>query len=130
MAVAFVLVAIDGNGAEEMTPFSIPPHGKPELLLGNIDLEAPTAMAFDSRNRPYLLNCRNPKSFGKIRTVRDGEWVTLSVSHLFERSSVPTERNMHAPGTIVIDDSDGIYVSLGGKLIYSSPGRSSPGSSW
>ena len=62
-----------GAGAQEVrqAPFEIPPNGKPEVLVGGIEFEAPSALAFDSRNRPYMFHTRESESFGYILTLRE-----------------------------------------------------------
>ena len=65
-------ITISTLAADRSTPFHIPPSGEPKLLLGDVKLEAPTAMAFDSKNRPYMMNNRNPESFGVIRDKQTG----------------------------------------------------------
>jgi hypothetical protein len=116
---ALILLAIANAGVAAMSPFDIPPYGQPELLTQDIELEAPTAMAFDSKNRPYLLNNRNPESFGLLRTVRNGEWVTVSLRSVLGDDEIPEKRKMHALGELVIDDSDALYATIGNTLIYS-----------
>lgn len=102
-------------------PFEMPPSGQPELLLADTDLEAPTAMAFDSQNRPYMINNRNPEDFGLIRTLRGGEWVTLSMRSVLPAGAQPNDRVLQAHGKIVLDDADGLYTMVrGGTLVYSS----------
>lgn len=114
-----ILLTINSKGIEKMKAFDIPPSGKPELLLGDIKFKAPTAMAFDSKNRPYLINNRNPDSIGLLRTVRDGKWITTSFRSMLDQEKLSKKRNFHANGELVIDDADGLYTILMGKLIYS-----------
>lgn len=113
------LMAPDTSGGKLETPFQMPPHGKPELLLGSTGFEAPTAMAFDSKNRPYLLNNRNTGSYGQLRTIRDGQWITLSMLDALDDARRPSGRNMKAYGEIVIDENDCIYATISGQLVYS-----------
>ena len=117
--VAVLAVFCDAQGAESMAPFTIPPSGKPEVLVGNAELTNPTAMAFDSQNRPYMINKRNPESFGLIHTLRDGKWVTLSCVDAINVAHPPTVRNMHANGELVIDDADCLYLTIANQLVYS-----------
>jgi hypothetical protein len=120
--ILFILSFSNYSQAQEgqsIAPFEIPPSGKPGLLIGNIELEAPTAMAFDSQNRPYLINNRNPKSFGLIQTMRDGRWETLSCLNAIKGVTLPVKRNMGAPGELVIDDADCLYATIAGRLVYS-----------
>ena len=111
----FLLCIINLNAAELSFPFQIPAHGKGlELSNANI-IFSPTAMAFDSQNRPYIINNRNPKTYGKLATIRNGEWIVFPLDDVGGLK----ERNMHAQGEIVIDDNDCIYIRIGSKLIYS-----------
>lgn len=120
IASVLLSVGISVRAAAPEAPFQIPPSGKPELLIGGIKLEAPTAMAFDSKNRPYLLNNRNPASFGLIRTIRNGKWKSYSCLDAIKVSKRPAGRNLHAQGELVIDDSDCLYATIAGRLVYSS----------
>lgn len=108
-----------GAGNESETPFQIPPSGKPEQLVGQTDVPPPTAMAFDSRNRPYLINNRNPEAFGRLWTLRDGQWQARSFLDVVDPDKQPKARQMHANGELVIDDQDHLYATVNGQLIYS-----------
>jgi hypothetical protein len=105
-------------------PFTIPPDGKPELLIGQVDLEAPTALAFDARNRPYMFEACNPEHFGYILTLRDGQWVKLSyieaLTKLYPNMQRPTKQNKHAPGTIAVTDRGDVYALV---RVVKRPGR-------
>ena len=118
-AVSCSMLSLGSASEKAQAPFDIPPNNNPKLLLGDITLEAPTAMAFDSKNRPYLINNRNPASFGQLRTFREGKWVTLSMLRALGKDALPAKRNMHAGGELVIDDEDCLYATVRGKLIYS-----------
>jgi hypothetical protein len=113
------LLTYVGEENKMKSPFEIPPSGKPDLLVGNIEFEAPTGMAFDSLNRPYLINNRNPESFGQIRTLRDGKWVTLSCVDALKKGKPPARGNQHANGELVFDDVDCLYAMIGEMLVYS-----------
>ena len=97
-------------------PFVIPPNGKPDVLIRGMDLEGPTALAFDSRNRPYMFERREPEHFGYILTLRNGRWVRLdylkALRKAFPKASVPTNRWHHALGSLAIDGQDGIYAVI------------------
>ena len=109
---AFLLAAVSAPQA----PFEIPPNGKPEVLVGAIRFEGPSALAFDSRNRPYMFDAREPDHFGYILTLRDGKWVKLSYLQALEKTvgklPRPNQRDGHALGSIALDDSDGLYALL------------------
>ena len=121
-----ILAAITCAHAEDL-PLRIPPEGKPEQLGGELTYERPTAMAFDSRNRPYMFNASEPEFFGHILTLRDGGWKKLSyldeLKEEFPNLRAPNERDLHAPGTLTVDDSDDLYAMIyaGGRpvLLYS-----------
>ena len=123
LSIPFVIVCAHAGDL----PFRIPPEGKPEHLGGELKYERPTAMAFDSQNRPYMFNACEPELFGHILTLRDGRWKRLSyLDELKEEHPTlrpPGERDLHAPGTLTIDDSDRLYAIIyaGGQpvLLYS-----------
>jgi len=100
-------------------PFTIPPSGESAQLVGGVDVPPPTAMAFDSRNRPYLINTRDPESFGKLWTLRDGQWIVRSFRDQLDPNVIPKKRHLQADGEMVIDDHDAIYLRLRGHLVYS-----------
>ena len=116
--IAAVAGLVAAAGALHSQPFEIPPSGQAEKLVPDSDGKGPTAMAFDSRNRPYLINNRNPAAFGLIETVRNGEWVTLSFRDAMA-GGLPDQRNRKATGQLVIDDDDALYTIKRGKLVYS-----------
>jgi len=106
--------ATAGAGQDKQAPFEIPPEGKGEVLVGGITFEGPSALTFDSRNRPYMFHSREPKSFGTILTLRQGKWVRLSyleaLRKTFPELRPPAGRSVHALGTIAIDNADGLYM--------------------
>ena len=78
-ALAFILSIVATVSAGEKTaPFQMPLTGKGDQLVGNLKYECGSALAFDTRNRPYMFHSREPESFGYILTLRDGKWVRLS----------------------------------------------------
>lgn len=106
-----------GAGAQEVrqAPFEIPPNGKPEVLVGGIEFEAPSALAFDSRNRPYMFHTRESESFGYILTLREKKWVRLSYIEVLRKKYPQLQspkREKHALGSIAIDNDDALYVVL------------------
>ena len=117
-AAGVLLVA--AAGALHAQPFDMPPSGQPERLLLDPGWKGPTAMAFDSKNRPYLINNRNRETFGLIETVRDGEWVTLSFRDALA-DGLPDKLNAKGPGNMVIDDDDALYAIVGRNTLLYSP---------
>lgn len=108
--------------SKKKAPFTIPPTGQPEKLVSEMDLVAPTAMAFDSKNRPYIMNTRTAETFGKLYTIREGKWISTSFLSLIDEKIIPTEKkvtNLQAKGEMVIDDSDCLYATVKNHLIYS-----------
>lgn len=75
---------------------------------------APSALAFDSTNSPYMFDSGNPDHFGVIFTLRDGKWVQLSylaaINRLYPEHNKVLKRNKHSLGTLEIDDNDNIYA--------------------
>ena len=116
--VIFVLALLIGGAAwagEKTAPFQIPPAGKPEQLVGALKYECGSALAFDTRNRPYMFHSREPESFGYILTLRGGKWVRRSYVDAL-RKAIPKlgkpKWQQHAGGTMVIDDADALYAVL------------------
>ncbi len=118
------LIVLSGcTGGPVHEQFEVPPEGQPITLAPTIDFTPPTAMAFDTANRPYLVNNRRPEAFGRIETLRDGRWLRLDVRPalrtLAPEPKTPTKRIPHALGEIVFDDGNRLYATIGGALIFS-----------
>lgn len=79
---ANLAVLSQGNAQKETYPveaiFKIPPNGQVEKFMSGADFEMPTAIAFDSMNRLYIMNNRNIETYSYILTLRSGQWVKLS----------------------------------------------------
>jgi hypothetical protein len=113
--------------AQSKAPFQIPVHGKPKDLVGDIEFEGPSALAFDSLNRPYMFHSREIGSFGYILTLRDGKWVKLQYKESLIKSFPDMVQNKRLPGgngSIAIDESDSLYATVvvpgkGWILMYS-----------
>jgi hypothetical protein len=80
--------------------------------------DGPTALAFDSLNRPYLINLAKPETSGYISTLRSGKWVKIHIDELlfdlrrdYRAIEMPVS-GRHAFGRMVFDDSDGLYLLL------------------
>jgi hypothetical protein len=101
------------------SPFVMPPSGKPDVSTLSMDLEGPTALAFDSRNRPYMFERREPEHFGYILTLRDGAWVRLNylkaLQAAFPEIIPPNKRYHQALGSIAIDGKDRLYAVIVAK---------------
>ena len=114
--VGFSLSGAARGSAPAGAPFLMPPTGKGEQLVGGLKHEAPSALAFDKRNRPYLFHTRELESFGYILTLRGGKWVRLSylaaLKRIHPKLQKPAKRFLHALGTMTIDDADGLYAIL------------------
>ena len=65
-----IVFSLSMYGKNKSKAIQIPPHGKPEKRIKSGLMEAPTAMAFKSKNRPNMMNASNPKSIGYIKTIR------------------------------------------------------------
>ncbi|MCB1163871.1 MAG: BNR-4 repeat-containing protein [Candidatus Krumholzibacteriia bacterium] len=104
-------------------PFTVPPDGQPAALVPDAALPAPTAIAFDSHNRPYVMNARDPERYGIVSTLEDGRWVDRPCLDALRAKSPgfarPGKRVPHAMGELVLDDDDALYVTLDGVLLYS-----------
>ncbi len=113
--VMIMCVSQSADGQESKgASFQIPPTGQPEQLVGQIDFDAPSALAFDSRNRPYMFDTREPAAWGYMETLRDGKWVRRSYEQACRKAVPglvrPTERFIHAYGTVTIDEKDNLYA--------------------
>lgn len=100
-------------------PFDVPTDGQSEALTPDLEFAAPTAMAFDSKNRPYVMNHRNPDDFGTIRTLRDDQWFSVTPEPIREAGISIDRRDLQARGQLVLDDDDAIYATIGSQLLYS-----------
>jgi hypothetical protein len=99
-------------------PFVMCPSGKAAELIGGLRYDGPSALAFDSRNRPYLFDTRDADKCGAVTTLRDGTWRRLSYIEAIRKArpkftsflATPRRRHLHALGTMTIDDADGLYA--------------------
>ncbi len=99
-------------------PLEMPASGQGAELAAPLGTEGPSAMAFDSRNRPYLFHSRDASTSGYLVTLRDGQWVRRSFVEAIKKASTrfvsfaatPKERHLHAQGSMTIDDADGLYA--------------------
>jgi hypothetical protein len=106
------------SGTARSAPFMMPPPGKGKALVGHLDYTAPSALAFDQRNRPYLLNTRDADTAGVIITLRRGQWVRRPFAEAVRDAvpgfagflATPERPHDHALGTMVIDGEDHLYV--------------------
>lgn len=119
-----ILLATGCTGGSGIDTFRVPSHARPDSLAPATAFMPPTAMAFDSSNRPYLANNRRPEFFGQIQTLGDEGWITLDALPAL-RGVVPDLQAKgntvhHAMGEIVFDDGDRLYATLGGLLLFSS----------
>jgi hypothetical protein len=48
--------ALAGRVSEQGAPFQVPPAAQLDELFGRMDFEAPSTLAFDSANRPYMFD--------------------------------------------------------------------------
>ena len=124
-SLAVLLAAVCGSaaaaGAEAATPhapFVMPPSGKGEALVGGLDYPAPSVLAFDSRNRPYMFSSRDAGTSGYLVTLRDGRWVRRSFAEAVKAAcprfasfvATPDRRHLHALGSMAVDDADTLYA--------------------
>lgn len=104
------------SGQLPTAPFQIPPTGRPEVFETLVRYEAPSALAFDSRNRPYMFATRDPESYGYLLTLRDGQWVKRSflgeLRKAIPEMRIPDKRFFHSLGSLFIDDDDAIYATV------------------
>ena len=121
LTAGFLLVTLGGVRAQDrQAPFVMPPSGKGEELVGGTGYDAPSALAFDSRNRPYMFHTRHEEKCGYITTLRGGKWARLSyvdaIKGAFPAFASFTSGSrlgdLHAPGTMTMDDADGLYAIL------------------
>jgi len=107
--------------APRAAPFVMCPSGKADELVGGIRYEGPSALAFDSRNRPYLFHTREAASCGIITTLREGKWRRLSYLAAIRKArpkftgftATPDQRHVHALGSMTIDNADALHAVVG-----------------
>ena len=111
---SLVVVALVPAAASAGAPFQMPTHGHPEELVGDLDYTGPTALAFDSANRPYMMHLDHPEPYGHILTRRDGQWVERpyleALKRAYPKATRPTSRRPHPYGSIAIDGADRLYA--------------------
>jgi hypothetical protein len=93
----------------------IPAPGNPDALLSQTDAPQGTAIAFDSMNRPYIINIRKVGEYGKIYTLRNGKWVTYSFLDDLARAGYSSNTNTiksstGARSSMVFDNDDALYI--------------------
>lgn len=84
----------------------------------DLGYDGPTAVAFDSLNRPYLINLAESETSGYVSTLRGDKWVKLPIGkYLIDLNrgygsiEMPVS-GRHAFGRMVFDDADGLYILL------------------
>ena len=120
----FLILAGFGIFGRQEQPYTVPKEGKPWRLSNGYKFAPVTALAFDSHNRPYMLNDDDPDLFGVVRTISDkGFWNHFSFLSVlrdsFPRLVLSTERNFKALSTIAFDDHDHLYAII---WIHKKPG--------
>lgn len=115
--VAFVCIALPAaivmvdNGP---ALFQVPPAGQPEVLAGKMDIPAGSAVAFDRKNRPFIVNAVEPEQYGFVATLEDGRWVkrdfTAVLKAAYPDFAMPTEKQINGRAVISFDRDDGLYV--------------------
>ncbi|MCL3780778.1 T9SS type A sorting domain-containing protein [Prolixibacteraceae bacterium JC049] len=98
--------------------FNQPGVGQNHYLVENLDYVASKAMAFDSKNRPYIFSGIGG---GEIRTLRNGVWHKFSVAGLFAAQFGTnfgriehSFRNDYT--TINIDKKDNLYLCVRARV--------------
>ncbi|MFC1671508.1 BNR-4 repeat-containing protein [Planctomycetota bacterium] len=99
--------------AGDKAPFQIPPAGTQQELQSGMDCPPASMLAFDSKNRPYLVNTRDPKRYGCVMILRKGTWVKRSFMPALKRAGYDLTPNYENPrdlGTMTFDSDDGMYI--------------------
>ncbi len=112
-------------------PFVMPPSGKGDELVGALGYEAPSALTFDRRNRPYMFDTRDAAANGTLWTLRDGKWVRRSFAEAIRKAcpkfasfvATPQRPDVHSLSSMTIDDADGLYAIV---RIRESDGKTRP----
>jgi hypothetical protein len=112
-------------------PFVMPPSGEGDRLVGALGYDGPCALAFDSRNRPFMFDSREAATSGYLVTLRDGEWVRRPFAEAVKQAcpafasfvATPGRRHLHGLGSMTFDDADALYAVV---FIRETGGRTSP----
>jgi hypothetical protein len=101
-------------GRADVEPFQITPESARQPV--HIEYESPTALAFDSHNVPYMFNTQSEDTYGRLWTMRGGQWVHSSYLEAIRRiapdAGPPRTRYPHAHGSITIDDHDRLFAVI------------------
>jgi len=129
MLVSWVMCyAVFASSAHErVAPFVMPPSsdGK-DAFFGGFDFEAPSVLAFDAGNRPYMFDSRRVETFGRILTLRRGKWVRLSFLEAL-RKTWPEVGPTHIPwkdwglGTMAFDKDNALYALIPAEIKKGQP---------
>ncbi len=90
--------------------FAEAPFSMPQCSM---DCPPASMIAFDSRNRPCLVDTREPKRYGTILTLRSGKWVERSFLPALRKAGFELKPNCENPrdlGTMTFDAEDHLYI--------------------
>jgi hypothetical protein len=91
----------------------------PRGVTPPLEMDCPSASAigFDSKNNPYLLDLRDPADYGNIHYLDKGVWKVKSVLDDLQKSGITEMKaevppNYGATAAIEFDAQDGMYILL------------------
>ncbi len=96
--------------------FEVPPAGKPEVYTAQTDVPSGSAIAFDRRNRPFIVNAVDPESYGYVSSLEDGQWIkrdfTYAIRELGIEVETPDLRTVQTRAQISFDAADNLYILI------------------
>ncbi|MGE4563352.1 MAG: hypothetical protein AB7F32_00650 [Victivallaceae bacterium] len=96
--------------------FNVPPAGKPEAYTAQTDVPSGSAIAFDRRNRPYIVNAVDPASYGYVSTIENGKWVKRDFTAALKAIGIdvlkPDLRTVQTRAMASFDADDNLYILI------------------
>ena len=117
---AWMFLALTGYAAilpvdSEKAAFEIPSAGKPEEYTAATDVPSGSAIAFDRKNRPYMVNAVDPECYGYISVLdEDGRWERRDFTAALKAAGFPVEsptlRTVQNRAVLGFDRQDRLYA--------------------
>ena len=94
--------------------FQVPPPGKSARLAERMDIPAGSAIAFDRRNRPFIINAVEPEHYGHIAVFENGKWEKRDFTAALRAAGIetpaPEVRQLNGRAVLSFDADDALYA--------------------